>query len=91
VGTFLTAQSPNASDSIRPSRTSSVLPAGKGALYCAEFRDTKLLGEIRVERDLRTPGIDGKGNFLATVYAHIDQRKRIGFYELNTRARPGAF
>ena len=68
-----------------------MLPAGKGALHSAEFRDTKLLGKIRVERDLRTAGIDEKGHFLTTIYAHIDQRKRIGLYELDTRTRPVAF
>ena len=68
-----------------------MLPAGKGALYRSELRDAKLLREFGVERDLRTPGIDEESDFLATVYAHIDQRKRIGLYELHTRACPVAF
>ena len=67
-----------------------MLPAGKCALYRAELRDAKLLGEIRVERDLRTPGIDEEGDFLAAVYAHVDHRQRIGLYELHTRACPVA-
>ena len=65
-----------------------MLPAGKGALYRAELRDAKLLRELGVERDLRTPGIDEEGDFLAAVYAHVDQRKRIGLYELNSAYLP---
>jgi hypothetical protein len=63
-----------------------VLPAGKSALYCAELRDPELFGEISVERDLRTPGIDEEGDFLTAVYAHIDHRQRIRFYELHACA-----
>jgi hypothetical protein len=63
-----------------------VLSAGKGALYSAELRDAKLLREIGVERDLRTPSIDEEGDFLAAIYAHIDERQRIGLHELHTRA-----
>jgi len=62
-----------------PNLDLSVLPAGKGALYRPELRDAELLGEIRVERDLRTPGIDKEGDFVAAVYAHVDHRQRIGF------------
>ena len=68
----------------------SVLSAGKRALYRAELRDAKLLGEVRVERDLRTPGIDEEGDFVAAVYAHANHRQRIGLYELQTRTRPVA-
>ena len=57
----------------------SVLPAGKGTLDRAELRDAKLLGKLRVERDLRTPGINEEGDFVAAVYAHVDNRQRIGF------------
>ena len=62
----------------------SVLATGKGAFYRAELRDAKLLGEFRIERDLRTPGIDEEGDFVAAVYAHGDHRQRLGFYELQT-------
>ena len=57
----------------------SVLPAGKGALYRPELRDAKLLGELRVERDLRTAGVDEESDLVAAVYAHVDHRQRIGF------------
>ena len=56
-----------------------MLAAGKSALDRAELRDAKLFGEIRVERDLRTPGIYEEGDFVAAVYAHVDHRQRIGF------------
>ena len=55
-------------------------------MHRPELRHTKLLCEFRIERDLRNPGIDEKGDFLAAVYAHINQRQRIGLYELETRA-----
>src|SRR4051812_17931450 len=51
----------------------SVLPAGERALYRRKLRDAKLLGEVRVEHDLRTPGIDEEGDFVASVDSHIDQ------------------
>ena len=56
----------------------SVLAAGKRALHLAELRKAKLLGELRVERDLRTPGVDEEGDLVAAVYAHADHRQRIG-------------
>ena len=67
-----------------------MLSAGKGALYRAELRDAKLPGEVRIERDLRTPGIDEEGDFVAAIYAHANHRQRIGFYELQSRTRPVA-
>ena len=63
----------------------SVLATGKGACYRAELRDAKLEGEFRIERDLRTPGIDEEGEFVAAVYAHAENRQRLGLYELQTR------
>jgi hypothetical protein len=38
----------------------SMLSAGKGALHSSEFRDTKLPGEVRVERDLGSAGVSMK-------------------------------
>ena len=58
--------------------TSACCAAGKGALHLAELRKAKLLGELRVERDLRAPGVDEEGGLLAAVYAHADQGQRIG-------------
>ena len=55
-----------------------VLAAGKRALHLAELRKAKLLGELRVERDLRAAGVDEEGDLVAAVYAHADQGQRIG-------------
>src|SRR4029453_3395864 len=65
-----------------PELNLSVLPPGKGALHCAELRDAKLLCEVRVEHDLRTPGIDEESYFLAAVYAHVQHGERISLYKL---------
>ena len=67
-----------------------MLTAGKSALHRPELRNAKLPGEVRVERDLRTPGIDEEGDLVAAVNAHADQRQRIGLQELQARSFPGA-
>ena len=62
-----------------------MLPAGKGALHRAELRDAKLLGKVRVERDLRTSGIDEERDLVAAIYAHVEYWQRIGPYKLHVR------
>jgi hypothetical protein len=44
-----------------------------------------------IERYLRTSRIDEKGDFIATVYPHIDHWERIGFYKLQTYTCAVAF
>jgi hypothetical protein len=62
-----------------------VLAAGKGALHGAELRDAQLPGEVRVERNLRAPGVDEKGDLAAAVHAHAHQRQRIRPQESQAR------
>src|SRR5207237_3402535 len=67
-----------------------MLAAGKRALHRPELWDAKLLGELRIECHLRTPGIDEEGNLVAAVDAHLDHRQRIGLEEFDTRTCPVA-
>jgi hypothetical protein len=67
-----------------------MLAAGKGALYRPELRDAELPGEVCVEGDLRTPGVDEEGDLVAAVYAYADHRQRIGPDELQARTFPAA-
>ncbi len=52
--------------------------------------DAKLLGEVRVECNLRAPGVDEKSDLVAPVYADTDQRQRICPQELETHDLPVA-
>ena len=58
-----------AADGERCNTRLGVLAAGKRALHLAELRQAKLLREVRVERDFRTPGVDEEGDLLAAVHA----------------------
>ena len=62
-----------------------VLTAGKRALHVAELRQAKLLGELRVERDLRTAGVDEEGDLVTAIDAYTDQGQRIGLEEFHAR------
>lgn len=54
-------------------------------MHHSELRYTKLPGEIGVERDLRSPGIDEEGDRVAAIDAHAHHRQRIGLQERQTR------
>src|SRR5205823_10541496 len=71
---FLTIQSPSASDSIRPSRTSVCCPPEKVPCTAPNSGTPSSLAKSV------SSVTDEKGHFLTTIYAHIDQGKRIGLY-----------
>src|SRR4249919_3437779 len=66
-----------------------MLTASERALNVAELRKPKLLREVGVEPELRTPGIDEEAD-LAAVHAHADHRQRSSVQEFEARGLPVA-
>jgi hypothetical protein len=56
----------------------------EGAFDRAKLRHTKLFGEVRVEGDYRTSGIDEKSDVRTAVYLHADEGQRVDLREFDT-------